>query len=120
MGSKVIHFAKDVFDPSDLETGYVMHLSSFMRFINFMLPPMDDEVIDIAKDVLHCKDPFKLSIICSYNIYSNLNAFHGIPTESLNPEYDWIVETLIDGLGYEEELKHYERNILKNGNKSNK
>jgi hypothetical protein len=119
-GSKLIHFAKDVFDPSDLETGRIMHFSSFMRFINFMLPPMDNEVIEMAKDIFYNKDPFKLSVICSYNIYSNLNAFNGIPTEYSNPEFEWIVESLMDGLRYEEEVKYYEQKILKNGNKSNK
>lgn len=119
-GSRVIHFTDCIFDPSYLETGYVMHFSSFMRFINFMLPSMDEEVIEIAKDVLHQKDPFKVSIICSYNIYSNLNAFHDIPTETSNPEHEWIVESLIDGISHEEQIKHYERKIVENGNKNNK
>jgi hypothetical protein len=74
----------------------------------------------MAKDIFYNKDPFKLSVICSYNIYSNLNAFNGIPTEYSNPEFEWIVESLMDGLRYEEELKYYEQKILKNGNKSNK
>lgn len=119
-GSQLIHIIKDVFDPSYLETGYVMHLSSFLRFINFMLPPMDDGAIEIAKDVLHNQDPFKLSIVCSYNIYSDLNAFKGFPKESSNPEYEWLVESVMDGLRYEEELKYYKQNILKDGNKNNK
>ena len=111
-GSKLIHFVQDVFDPSDLETGCIMHFSSFLRFINYMLPPMNGEAIEIAKEVLYNRDPFKLSIICSYNIYSNFNAFHGIPTETSNPEHEWIVESLIDGVSHEEEIKHYERKIV--------
>lgn len=122
-GNKLIHTINDVFDPSYLETGHIMHFSSFMRFINFMLPPMDGEVIDIAKDVLYYQDPFKLSIICSYNVYSNLHAFHGyygMTTKSTCPEHEWISESLIDGITYEEQLKRYVQKIIENGNKSNK
>lgn len=119
-GSKVIHFVKDAFDPSDLETGCIMHYTSFLRFINYMLPPMSGEVIEIAKEVLYNRDPFKLSIICSYNIYSNFKAFRGIPVETSIPEHEWIVEVLMDGISHKEEIKHYERKIVENGNKSSK